>query len=162
MAVNNETVATINNDVGRRLAAARAGRNITQGELADALGSGWNDDTIGAIERGARRLGYAEAVAICAALDLSLTHLAAGTDAARQVRTQDAARAARAAAAVAGDEAVWTAIEAGPPPARPTARQRALEAWLADLPEHAALLAYDTDRGSFVKAPPATLDQVGG
>jgi transcriptional regulator with XRE-family HTH domain len=62
--------------VAGNVRAARARARLRQEDLADDMG--WNRAQVVHLESGARRITLADAVAVCAALEISLRELLAG------------------------------------------------------------------------------------
>jgi len=58
--------------------AARARLRLRQEDLADDMG--WSRPTVSSVEAGARRITVADAIALCAALKISLHELLQGAD----------------------------------------------------------------------------------
>ncbi|WBQ02933.1 helix-turn-helix domain-containing protein [Kribbella sp. CA-293567] len=65
--------------IAENVRAARARRRLRQEDLADELG--WSRPVVGTLESGTRRVTLADAVALCAALNINLRELLQGAPA---------------------------------------------------------------------------------
>ncbi|MFC6156123.1 helix-turn-helix transcriptional regulator [Kribbella jiaozuonensis] len=65
--------------VAANVRAARARRRLRQEDLADEMG--WSRQTVSTVEAGTRRVTLADAVALCAALEIDLRELLLGAPA---------------------------------------------------------------------------------
>lgn len=65
--------------VAENIRAARARRRLRQEDLADEMG--WSRQTVSTVEAGTRRVTLADAVALCAALQIGLRDLLEGAPA---------------------------------------------------------------------------------
>ncbi len=97
--MNGESTTGIEDIVRRNVAALRSKANLTQQGLADEMllrGVAWTRETVAQVETTNRRLGFTEAIAVAASLDVPLARLAA-----------------TGAATVAVGESEWTAAYLG-------------------------------------------------
>lgn len=78
--MNGESTTGIEDIFRRNVAALRSKANLTQQGLADEMllrGIAWTRETVAQVETTSRRLGFAEAIAVAASLDVPLARLAA-------------------------------------------------------------------------------------
>ncbi len=78
--MNGESTRNIEDIVRRNVAALRSKANLTQQGLADEMllrGIPWTRETVAQVETTNRRLGFTEAIAVAACLDVPLARLAA-------------------------------------------------------------------------------------
>ncbi len=78
--MNGDSTRNIEDIVRRNVAALRSKANLTQQGLADEMllrGIPWTRETVAQVETTNRRLGFTEAIAVAACLDVPLARLAA-------------------------------------------------------------------------------------
>src|SRR5664280_1760588 len=102
--MNGESTRGIEDIIRRNAAALRSKANLTQQALADEMllrGIAWTRETVAQVETTNRRLGFTEAIALAACLDVPVARLAA-TGAAAVAVGQSEWTTAYLGAAIAG------------------------------------------------------------
>src|SRR5580658_8980635 len=76
--MHDEGTTAIEDIVRRNIATLRAKANLTQQGLADEMllrGIGWTRETVAQVETANRRIGFTEAIAVAACLEVPLARL---------------------------------------------------------------------------------------
>ena len=127
--MNGESTRGIEDIIRRNAAALRSKANLTQQALADEMllrGIAWTRETVAQVETTNRRLGFTEAIALAACLDVPVARLAA-TGAAAVAVGQSEWTTAYLGAAIAGttSEPIAAVSASAEPETPPNMRQEA-------------------------------------